>query len=142
MQENGRIAVTELADRVNLSKTPCADRMKRLEANGFIKGYRADLDPKELGFSYITFVQVSMDRTTTDVLDKFNAAVKRIPEVESCHMIAGGFDYLLKVRASDMAHYCRVLGDNLGALPGAANTHTYPVMETVSDNKGISPLMF
>ena len=142
LQENGRISITDLSMQVNLSKTPCAERVKRLEKSGFIKGYCAQLDADELDLPYITFVQVTMERTTTDVLDSFNAAAKRIPEVESCHMIAGGFDYLIKVRTRDMAHYRKVLGNSIGALPGVANTHTYPVMESVVDNQGISPLMF
>ncbi len=142
LQSNGRMSITDLSEAVNLSKTPCAERVKRLEKAGFIKGYRAELNPAHLGLPYVTFVQVSLERTTTDVLEKFNTAAKRIPEIESCHMVAGGFDYLLKVRTRDMAHYRQVLGDNIGALPGVSNTHTYPVMQTVSDNKGLDPLMF
>ena len=142
LQSNGRLSVTRLSEKVGLSKTPCAERIKRLEADGYIRNYRADLNAKALGLSYITFVQVTLERTTTDILDKFSLAVKRIPEVEACHMMAGGYDYLLKIRTYDMAHYRRVLGDRLGSLPGVSQTHTYPVMETVIDNRGINPLMF
>lgn len=142
LQENGRISVTELSERVNLSKTPCADRMKRLERNGYIKGYHATLNPDALDLSYLTYVQVTLEHTTTTVLDKFNLAIQRVPEVESCHMMAGGFDYLLKVRTKDMEHYRKVLGDSIGALPGVSLTHTYPVMETVVEKKGVSQSMF
>jgi Lrp/AsnC family leucine-responsive transcriptional regulator len=142
LQSNGRMSITDLSEAVNLSKTPCAERVRRLEKSGYIKGYHAELNAQQLGLPYITFVQVSLERTTTDVLEKFNNAARRVPEIESCHMVAGGFDYLLKVRTRDMAHYRQVLGDNIGALPGVANTHTYPVMQTVSDNKGLNPLMF
>jgi Lrp/AsnC family transcriptional regulator, leucine-responsive regulatory protein len=142
LQSNGRMSITDLSEAVNLSKTPCAERVRRLEKSGLIKGYRAELNAASLGLPYVTFVQVSLERTTTDVLEKFNNAAKRVPEIESCHMVAGGFDYLLKVRTRDMAHYRQVLGDNIGALPGVANTHTYPVMQTVCDNKGLDPLMF
>src|SRR5210317_1465754 len=109
LQENGRISITDLSQAVNLSKTPCAERVKRLEKSGYIQGYRAELNARDLGLPYITFVQVTMERTMTDVLERFNSAIRRIPEVESCHMIAGGFDYLLKVRTRDMEHYRKVL---------------------------------
>lgn len=142
LQENGRMSITELSEIVNLSKTPCAERVRRLEKTGMIDGYRAALNAEALGLGYVTFVQVTLEQTTTEILEKFNRAVRRIPEVEACHMTAGGFDYLLKVRTSGMADYRKLLGDRIGALPGVAQTHTYPVMETVSDNKGISPLLF
>lgn len=142
LQANGRITVTELAETVNLSKTACTERMKRLERSGHVTGYGARLDPAMLGLATLVFVQVSLERTTTDVLDRFNAAVRRIPEVEAAHMIAGGFDYLLKVRARDMTHYRKILGDRIGALPGVSQTHTYAVMETVVENEGVSPLQF
>lgn len=142
LQSDGRISITDLSQRVNLSKTPCAERVRRLEKAGYINGYRATLNPMKLGLPYVAFVQVTLDQTRTDVLDAFNAAVAGIPEVEACHMIAGGFDYLIKVRARDMEHYRALLGDRLGALPGVSQTHTYPVMETVLDNKGLNPLTF
>ena len=142
LQTDGRMTITELSDQVNLSKTPCAERIRRLEREGYIKGYRGVLDPEALGFSTLVFVQVILERTTTHVLDRFNAAVRTIPEVEAAHMIAGGFDYLLKVRARDMAHYRQLLGDRIGALPGVSQTHSYPVMETVTENPGVSPVLF
>jgi len=142
LQDNGRISVTELSERVNLSKTPCAERMKRLERGGYIKGYHALLDPKALDLGYLTYVQVTLEQTTTVILDKFNLAIQRVPEVESCHMMAGGYDYLLKIRTSDMAHYRKVLGDSIGSLPGVSQTHTYPVMETVVEKRGVSPILF
>ncbi len=142
LQTNGRISITELAESVNLSKTPCTERVRRLEREGYLTGYRAILDPDLLGLTTLVFVQVQLERTTTGVLDRFNAAVRLIPEVEAAHMIAGGFDYLLKVRTRDMAHYRQVLGDRIGALPGVAQTHTYPVMETVTENAGLSPVLF
>ncbi len=137
LQANGRITVTELADAVNLSKTPCTERMKRLERDGHITGYGAKLDPGMLGLPVTVFVQVVLERTTTDVLDRFGEAVRRIPEVEAAHMIAGNFDYLLKVRARDMDHYRKVLGDRIGALPSVSQTHTFAVMETVKEGEGI-----
>lgn len=142
LQADGRMTITELAETVSLSKTPCTERVRRLEREGYITGYRAMIDAAHVGLDTLVFVQVSLERTTTNVLDRFNSEVKRIPEVEAAHMIAGGFDYLLKVRARDMAHYRQVLGDRIGALPGVSQTHTYSVMETVLENGGISPALF
>ena len=131
------MSITELSEKVNLSKTPCTERVRRLERLGHITGYRAVIDPVTAGLEMTVFVQVQLDRTTTHVLDRFNDEVKRIPEIEAAHMIAGGFDYLLKVRARDMAHYRKVLGDRIGTLAGVSHTHTYPVMETVTENNGV-----
>lgn len=142
LQADGRITITELAEQIALSKTPCTERVRRLERENYICGYRGLVDPVLLGLNILVFVQVSLERTTTNVLDRFNAEVRRIAEIESVHMIAGGFDYLLKVRARDMAHYRQVLGDRIGALPGVSQTHTYPVMETVMENNGINPALF
>ena len=141
LQANGRITVTELAEAVNLSNTPCTERVRRLEREGYIAGYGARLDPELLGLSVLVFVQVVLERTTTDVLDRFGKQVRRIPEVEAAHMIAGNFDYLLKVRVRDMDHYRKVLGDAIGLLPGVSQTHTFAVMETVKENAGIDPAL-
>ena len=141
LQNNARITVTDLASAIGLSKTPCTERIRRLEREGYLAGYHAQIDPAMVGLATVIFVQVTLDRSSTDMLDKFNRAVKQIPEVESVHMIAGGFDYLIKVRARDMAHYRRVLGDHIGVLPGVSQTQTYPVMETVKEDRGINPVL-
>lgn len=137
LQSDGRLSIVELARRVHLTKTPCAERVKRLEKAGIIRGYRASLDPGPLGASHVAFVQVSLAGTSGADLDRFNEAARLLPEIQSCHMIAGGFDYLLKVRARDMAHYRALLGDRISQLPGVQNTHTYVVMETVKDEAAI-----
>ncbi|MCB1757239.1 MAG: Lrp/AsnC ligand binding domain-containing protein [Gammaproteobacteria bacterium] len=133
LQNEGRLSVVELANRVHLTKTPCAERVRRLEKIGYIKGYQAMLAADRLGCAYESFVQVTLSHTTTDILNAFNQAVAEIDEVQSCHMIAGGFDYLLKVRTRDVAHYREVLGSTLATLPGVQQTHTYVVMESVKD---------
>jgi len=133
---NGRITVTELATKVGLSKTPCLARMRRLEARGTIRGYRAVIDPARVGLGHIAFVEVKLANTTAEALAAFNAAVCRLPEVEQCHMIAGGFDYLLKVRTGDIAAYRQVLGEKISALPHVAQTATYVSMEAVKDEAG------
>jgi len=133
---DGRITVTGLAARVGLSKTPCLARMRRLEAAGFIRGYRAVIDPVKVGLGHIAFVEVKLSETTARALDAFNRAVRAIPEVEECHMIASRFDYLLKVRTGDMAAYRAVLGEKISALPHVAQTSTYVAMEAVKDEAG------
>lgn len=133
IQREGRISIIELARRVNLTKTPCAERLKRLEKDGVIRGYFARIEPKAVGASHVVMVQVQLRGTTAPELDAFNEAVRRVPEIQSCHMIAGGYDYLLKVRSRDIDDYRRSLGDVISKLPGVQQTHTYVVMETVKD---------
>jgi len=129
----GRIPVAELARRIGLSKTPTLARMRRLEKAGIITGYRAMLNPIRLGLAHVAFVQVRLSDTREAALRAFNAAARAIPEIEECHMIAGGFDYLLKVRTADMARYHEVMADRLSGLPHVANTSTHMAMEAVKD---------
>lgn len=129
----GRIAVTELARRIGLSKSPTQARLKRLEAAGVITGYRAQLDPIRMGMAHVAFVEVRLSDTREAALQAFNRAVLAVPEIEQCHMIAGGFDYLLKVRTADINDYRRVLGERLSSLPYVAATSTYVAMETVKE---------
>jgi Lrp/AsnC family leucine-responsive transcriptional regulator len=138
LQSNGRLSIVELARRVHLTKTPCAERVRRLEKAGIITGYHASLKPDALDAGHVAFVQVSLSGSSGAELDRFNDAARQLPEIQSCHMIAGGFDYLLKVRARDMAHYRALLGDRISQLPGVQNTHTYVVMETVKDDSAIA----
>lgn len=133
LQKNARITVTELASRVGLSKTPCQIRMRRLEEQGYILGYVALVDRAKLGLSHIAFVQVTLNNTSSKALNAFNEGVRAIAEVEQCHMIAGSFDYLLKIRTSDMPSYRSVLGEKVSALPYVLQTSTFAVMENVKD---------
>lgn len=130
---DGRMPVTELATKVGLSKTPCQVRVKRLQADGYILGFRAMLNPGKLGLEHIAFVEVRLTSTTESALKAFNSAVQRVPEIEQCHMIAGAFDYLLKVRTSDIRSYREVLGEVISALPHVAGTSTHVSMEAVKD---------
>lgn len=130
---DGRITVTDLAARVGLSKSPTQARMRRLETMGVIRGYRAVLDAVRLGRAHIAFVEVKLSDTRAAALDAFNKAVAKLPEVEECHMIAGNFDYLLKVRTRDMPSYRRVMGEKISALPHVAHTSTFVSMEAVKD---------
>lgn len=133
VSKNARITVTDLAVEVGLSKTPCHSRLKRLETEGYILGYRALIDPVKLGLNHIAFVEVKLSDTRNKALTEFNIAVAKQPEVEQCHMIAGGFDYLLKVRTHDINDYRLFLGERLSALPHVAQTSTYVSMEAVKD---------
>lgn len=128
---NARIPITELARKVGLSKTPVALRIKQMEEMGLITGYRAILSPMRLGLTHVTYVEVRMSDTRQKALEQFNAAVRAIPEVEECYMIAGGFDYLLKVRSPDMAGYRRIMAEKISALPHIHATTSYVSMEAV-----------
>ena len=136
LQSNGRISNVELARNVHLSPSPCLERVRRLEHEGYIEGYTARLNPGKLNLDMTAFVQVTLDRTTADVFDNFKKSLAAIPEVAECHMVAGGFDYLVKLRMVDMAAYRRILGE-LVELPGVAQTHTYVVIEPVKKDNGL-----
>jgi len=131
LQREGRISNVDLAKRVHLSPTPCFERLRRLEESGYITGYAAKLSPQKLGLGLLAFVEVSLDKTNPTAFDDFRDAVAEMTEVQECHMVAGGFDYLLKARLTDMSAYRRFLGESVSALPGVSRTHTYFVMEEV-----------
>lgn len=133
LAEEGRISVTDLARKVGMSKTPCHMRMRRLLETGVITGFRAVLNPAKLGLDHVAFTEVKLSDTREKALDEFNAAVRRIPEVEECHMIASSFDYLLKVRTIDIRRYRTVLGEKISGLPHVASTSTFVAMETIRD---------
>jgi Lrp/AsnC family leucine-responsive transcriptional regulator len=136
LDRDGRMPITELASLVGLSKTPCQLRLKRLVAEGYIDGFRAVLNPSKMGLDHVAFAEVKLTNTQEGALSAFNAAVKKIPEVEECHMIAGRFDYLLKIRTSDIRRYRHVLGEKVSDLPFVASTSTNVAMETVKENWG------
>ena len=130
---NGRITVTDLAKEVGLSKTPCQMRLRRLVESGVITGFQAILNPTKLGLDHVAFTEVKLSDTRERALEEFNASVRRIPEVEECHLIASSFDYLLKVRTADIRRYRIVLGERISSLPHVASTSTFVAMETVKD---------
>ena len=130
----GRISVTELARRIGLSKSPTQARLKRLEEAGVIRGYRALYDPILLGRDHVAFVEVKLSDTREAALAAFNKAVVVIPEVEQCHLIAGAFDYLLKVRTAGMTGYRAVLAEKISTLPHVSHTSTYVAMQAVKED--------
>ena len=131
LQEDGRIANLKLAEAVALSPTAVLARVQRLTRDGYILGYEARLNPLKLKAGMLVFVEVLLDRTTPNVFDQFKAAVLVHPEIMECHMVAGGFDYLLKTRSADMNAYRVFAGNVLWQLPGVRETRTYAVMEEV-----------
>jgi Lrp/AsnC family leucine-responsive transcriptional regulator len=137
LQADGRAPVTDLARAVHLSVTPCTERVRRLEAQGFIRGYHAHLDPAKLDRALLAYVEVLLDRTTPDVFDRFREAILSSEEVLECQMVAGGFDYLLKIRVRDMSAYRTFLGERITSVRGVMQTHTYFVMEDLKSTHAI-----
>lgn len=133
LRQDGRITFTDLAQRVGLSKTPCQQRVRRLVDKGVITGFAAIVDPAKVGLDHVAFAEVKLSDTREAALKQFNAAVRAIPEVEECHMIASSFDYLLKVRTVDIRRYRIVLGEKISSLPHVASTSTFVAMETISE---------
>ena len=131
LQADGRISNLRLAETVHLSPTAVLERVKRLTRDGYILGYEARLNPAKLGAGLLVFVEVLLDRTVHDVMDNFRAAVQVRPEILEAHLVAGGFDYLLKTRVADMAAYREFIGSGILTLPGVRETRTYAVMEEV-----------
>ncbi|GAA6203905.1 MULTISPECIES: winged helix-turn-helix transcriptional regulator [Thalassotalea] len=136
LQKDGRISNTDLAKKVNLSASPCLERMKRLEKEGFINRYGAFLNANKLGFGMKAFVQVTLDRTTGDVFNEFRKEVVKIEEVAECHLVAGGFDYLIKVLFNNIEDYREILSEIVN-LPAVSHTHTYIVTENVKQDAGV-----
>ncbi len=133
LSREGRVSITELSKRIGLSKSPTQARLRRLEEVGAIRGYRAMLDPIRLGLDHIAFVEVKVTHTRETALAAFNDAVAKIPEIEEAHLIAGNFDYLLKVRTANMRSYREVLAEKISTLPHVASTSTFVAMQAVKD---------
>ena len=133
---DGRLTVTSLAQRVGLSKTPCQIRLRRLIDEGYIRSFRAVVDPVKLGLGHIAFAKIKLSDTRERALEEFKRAALLVQEVEECHMIAADFDYLIKVRTADILSYRAVLGEKISSLPHVASTSTFVVMETIIDQVG------
>ena len=137
LQHNGRIANVDLARAVNLTPTPCLERVKRLEREGFITRYVALLDPVKANAALCAYIEVQLTSTTTEAISQFNQQMMDLDEVLECQMVAGGFDYLIKIRVADMQHYQRFLGEKLSAIKGISQTHTYVVIEDVKSQTAL-----
>jgi len=133
LQRDGRLANVELAKRVGLSPTPCLERVKKLEDEGYIRGYHARLNPARMGAGLLVFVEIRLLRTAMDVFEEFKQAVIALPQVLECHLVSGDFDYLIKARVADMSAYRRLLGETLLTLPHVSGSRSYAVMEEVKE---------
>jgi len=134
LQGDGRMSVTDLAERVGLSVTPCSERVKRLERDGFILGYHARLNPQALGQSLLVFVEIRLSAKSGTIFEEFRREVRKLPYVLECHLVSGEFDYLIKARIPGMEAYRKLLGDMLLALPGARDSRSYIVMEEIKES--------
>ncbi len=140
LAEDGRISIADLARRIGLSKSPTQTRLRRLEADGVITGYRALIDPIRMGLDHVAFVEVKLNDTREAALSAFNAAIIKVPEIEQAHMIASNFDYLLKVRTRSMAAYRSVLAERISSLPHVASTSTFVAMQAVKEDGALGAL--
>ena len=131
LQEDGRIAMKDLAERVGLSVTPCIERVKRMERDGVIMNYYARVNPTELGAALLVFVEITLDHKSGNMFEQFRREVQKIPEVLECHLVSGDFDYLIKARIGEMADYRKLLDDILLQLPGAMQSKSYMMMEEI-----------
>jgi Lrp/AsnC family leucine-responsive transcriptional regulator len=137
LQINGKITNVELAKIVGLSASPCLERVKRLETQGYIEGYYARLNPEKLGAAMLVFVEITLTKTSVDIFAEFSAAVQGQEDIQECHLVSGNFDFLLKARVADMSSYRKLLGDTLLRLPGVSESRTYVVMEEVKHTSKI-----
>ncbi|QQB33925.1 winged helix-turn-helix transcriptional regulator [Achromobacter deleyi] len=133
LQREGRISVTELAERISLSATPCSDRIKRMEREGVISGYHARVNPAALGKNLLVFLEIKLSAKSGDVFDKVKKELLYVPEVMECHLVSGDFDYLVKARLTEMNEYRRLLGEILKRLPASAESRSYVVMEEIKE---------
>jgi Lrp/AsnC family leucine-responsive transcriptional regulator len=133
LQRQGRMSMTELAEHIGLSASPCAERVKRMERDGVITGYHARVAPQALGKTLLVFVEIKLSAKSGDVFDKVRQELLHMPEVLECHLVSGSFDYLVKARLSGMSEYRHLLGDILKKLPVAAESHSYVVMEEIKE---------
>ncbi|CPM95814.1 leucine-responsive regulatory protein [Bordetella pertussis] len=133
LQREGRISITELAEKISLSATPCSERVRRLEREGVITGYPARINPAALGKTLLVFLEIRLSAKSGDVFDKVKQELLYVPEVMECHLVSGDFDYLVKARLSEMNEYRRLLGEILKRLPASAESHSYVVMEEIKE---------
>ena len=137
LQRQGRMSMTELAEHIGLSASPCAERVKRMERDGDITGYHARVPPEALGKTLLVFVEIKLSSKSGEVFDKVRKELLHVPDVQECHLVSGSFDYLVKARLGGMSEYRRLLGDILKKLPVAAESHSYIVMEEIKETMAL-----
>ncbi|MCC5827486.1 MULTISPECIES: leucine-responsive transcriptional regulator Lrp [Alkalimonas] len=139
LQRDGRVSNVELARRVGLSPTPCLERVRKLEAEQYILGYTALVDPVKVGAALLVFVEITLSKTSPEDFDEFSKAVQKLDEIQECHLVSGSFDFLLKTRVTNMAAYRELLGETLLRLPSVRESRTYVVMEEVKQSSFVRP---
>ncbi|MCP4996704.1 MAG: AsnC family transcriptional regulator [Gammaproteobacteria bacterium] len=138
LQRDGRISYVDLGAAVGLSTSPCMERVKRLERDGYIQHYSAILSPQLIGAGLLVYVEISLDYNSPDIFSQFKTAALNLPQLQECHLVSGDFDYLLKIRITDMAAYRALLGEILQKLPGVRDTKSYVVMEELKESAEIN----
>ena len=133
LQRSGRISITDLAQQVGLSATPCADRVRRLEREGVITGYHARVSPRAVGKNLLVFLEIKLSAKSDEVFEKIRTELQRMPDVLECYLVSGDFDYLIKARIPDMNDYRTLLGNILQRLPASAESRSYVVMEEIKE---------
>lgn len=139
LHSRGRLAVVELAKLVNLTTSPCSERVKRLESEGYILGYHAELNPEKLGLDIQVFIHIRLNQSCFSVFQRFARAAEEIPEIEACYSLSGDFDTMIKVRVKDMKAYQAFMSGKLGTLPGVIQTRSEFVIEEYKSSFGINP---
>ena len=137
LQADGRISNVQLARKVNLTPTPCIERVKRLERRGYIRGYTAILDPELVDASLLVFVEIDLSHTSPDAFKRFSEEARQLPEIMDCHLVSGNFDYLIKARVRNMKAYRELLGEKILSLPGVNGSRSYVVMEEVKETSNL-----
>ena len=137
LQKDGRVSNVDLAKKIGLSASPCLERVRRLEEQGYIIGYKAIVNPEKLGAAMLVFVEITLTKTSVDIFAEFSAAVQTHEDIHECHLVSGNFDFLLKTRVADMSSYRKLLGDTLLRLPGVSESRTYVVMEEVKSTTAV-----
>ena len=137
LQQNGRVSNLDLSREIGLSPTPCLERVRRLEKEGYIHGYTALIEPKYVGIALLVFIEVTLSRDSPDIFEQFNSRVLKFAEIQECHLVSGDFDYLLKVRVSDMDSYRQLLSELLLKQPYVSDTRTYVVMDEVKQSNRV-----
>jgi len=134
LQREGRLPMTELAQRIGLTTSPCTERVKRLEREGVIEGYHARVNPEALGRPLLVYVELTLSSKSTQIFDAVRQALLLEPRVLECHLISGSFDYLVKVRLTAMREYRDLLGHSLRQIPVPAQSNSYVEMEDIKEN--------
>jgi len=140
LTENARATNVEIADKVGLSEAPCLRRIRRMEADGVIRGYTVRLDPEAIGIGFVAYVTLVLDYLTASTAEQFVQRMGEIPEIVSCYIVSGGYDAILHVAAADSAAYSDIVFDKLRRIPGVKDVRSSFVMRTIKESVGL-PLL-